>query len=246
MNLDGQTVLITGGASGIGLALARRFHARGNTVIICGRDREKLATAKSGLPGVVTLRADVSEAAGRVDLFRTVTRDFPTLSVLVNNAGIQNQPPPLLQTQDWPAHADEIAINLAAPIHLAMLALPFLAGKPGAAIINVTSGLAFVPMARMPVYCATKAALHSFTLSLRHQAKASGVSVIELAPPAVNTDLGGKGLHDFGEPVDAYADDAFAALAAGALEHGYKFSEVARTADAAGRDAIFARMNPDA
>ncbi len=243
MILTNQTVLITGGASGIGLALAKRFHARGNTVIICGRDTEKLNAAKSQMPGLITLRADVSTAAERVKLFSTITRDFPGLSVLVNNAGIQNQPPSLLQPQDWTAHANEIAINLEAPAHLSMLALPFLAGKPGAAIINVTSGLAFVPIARMPIYCATKAALHSFTQSLRHQAKPANVTVIELAPPAVNTDLGGKGLHDFGEPVDAYADDAFAALAAGKLEHGYKFSEAARLADRAGQDAIFARMN---
>jgi uncharacterized oxidoreductase len=247
MILTNQTVLITGGASGIGLALAKRFHARGNTVIVCGRDVEKLNAAKSQMRGLITLRADVSNAEERTKLFATVTRDFPALSVLVNNAGIQNQPPPLLEAQDWAAHATEIAINLEAPIHLCMLALPHLANKPGAAIINVTSGLAFVPIARMPVYCATKAALHSFTQSLRHQAqnlaKPANVTVIELAPPAVNTDLGGKGLHDFGEPVDAYADDAFLALAAGTLEHGYKFSEAARLADRPGRDAIFARMN---
>jgi uncharacterized oxidoreductase len=243
MLLTNQTILVTGGASGIGLALAKRFHARGNTVIICGRDVEKLNAAKSQMPGLITLRADVSKADERTKLFSTVTRDFPALSVLVNNAGIQNQPPSLLEPQDWPAYALELAINLEAPVHLCMLALPHLANKPGATIINVTSGLAYVPIARMPVYCATKAALHSFTQSLRHQAKPANVTVIELAPPAVNTDLGGKGLHDFGEPVDAYADDAFAALEAGTLEHGYKFSEAARLADRAGQDAIFARMN---
>ena len=243
MKLNGQTVLITGGTAGIGLALAKRFHARGNTVIVCGRDVEKLNAAKSQMRGLVTLRADVASADERVKLFATVTRDFAGLSVLVNNAGIQNQPPPMLEPQDWAAHANEIAINLEAPVHLSMLALPFLANKPDAAIINITSGLAFVPLARLPVYCATKAALHSFTQSLRHQAKATNVTVIELAPPAINTDLGGKGLHDFGEPVDAYADDAFAALEAGKLEHGYKTSEDRRTADHATRETVFTRMN---
>ncbi len=243
MKLTDQTVLITGGTAGIGLALAKRFHARGNTVVVCGRDVQKLNAAKAQMRGLVTLRADVSNAAERVKLFATVTRDFPALSVLVNNAGIQNQPPPLLQPQDWAAHANEIAINLEAPIHLAMLALPFLANKPGAAILNVTSGLAFVPIARMPVYCATKAALHSFTQSLRFQAQSANVTVIEVAPPAVNTDLGGKGLHDFGEPVEAYADDVFANLDAGKIEFGYKFSEAARLTDRAGQDAIFGRMN---
>jgi uncharacterized oxidoreductase len=244
MKFTNQTVLITGGASGIGLALAKRFIARGNTVIVCGRDQEKLDAAARDVPGLKTMRADVAEPADRARLAETIRRDFPALSVLVNNAGIQNQPPPLAEPQDWPALQTELTINLSAPIHLSMLLIPHLLTRPDAAIINVTSGLAYVPISRMPVYCATKAGLHSFTQSLRHQMKGTSVTVIELAPPAVNTDLGGKGLHDFGEPVDAYADAAFAALEAGKLEAGYKFSEVARTADRAGQDVIFARMNP--
>jgi len=243
VKLTDQTVLITGGASGIGLALARRFAARGNTVIVCGRDRAKLNAAKSLMRGLVTLRADVAVAAEREALVATVRRDFPQLSVLVNNAGIQNQPPPLSASQDWTSHAKEIAINLEAPVHLSMLLLPHLLARPDAAVVNVTSGLAFVPMARLPVYCATKAALHSFTQSLRQQTLGTSVTVVELAPPAINTDLGGKGLHDFGEPVEAYADDAFAALQSGRLEAGYKSSEAARLADRSARDAIFARLN---
>jgi uncharacterized oxidoreductase len=243
MKLTDQTVLITGGASGIGLALAKRFAARGNTVIICGRDRAKLADAKSTIPRLITLRADVSDATEREKLVDTVLKDFPGLSVLVNNAGIQNQPGPMLTPQNWAAHAREIEINFAAPVHLSMLLLAHLAKQSNGAIINVTSGLAFVPIARMPVYCATKAALHSFTDSLRYQAKDTPVRIIEVAPPAVNTDLGGKGLHDFGEPVETYADDVFVNLEAGKLEFGYKFSETARTADPATRHTIFARMN---
>jgi uncharacterized oxidoreductase len=244
MKLSGQTVLITGGASGIGLALAKRFAARGNTVIVCGRDQVKLDAAAAMVPGLKTLRADVADASERVRLAETVCLDFPALSVLVNNAGIQNQPPPMAAPQDWAAHQNELTINLSAPIHLSMLLLPHLLARPDAAVINVTSGLAFVPIARMPVYCTTKAGLHSFTQSLRHQTKGTSVTVVELAPPAVNTDLGGKGLHDFGEPVDAYADAAFAGLEAGTLEIGYKFSEAARRADRAEQDVIFARMNP--
>jgi uncharacterized oxidoreductase len=243
MKLTNQTVLITGGASGIGLALAKRFAARGNTVIVCGRDQAKLDAAARDIAGLKTIRADVADTADRVRLAETVRRDFPALSVLVNNAGIQNQPPPITEPQDWAAHQNELTINLSAPIHLSMLLAPHLATRSDAAIINVTSGLAYVPIARMPVYCATKAALHSFTQSLRHQMKGTSVTVIELAPPAVNTDLGGKGLHDFGEPVDAYAEDAFAALESGKIEAGYKFSEAARLADRAGQDIIFGRMN---
>ena len=243
MKLTGQTVLITGGASGIGLALAKRFAARGNAVIVCGRDQAKLDAARAAVPGLRTIRADVATATGRTGLVASVLRDYPALSVLVNNAGIQNQPAPMAEPQDWATHAKEMAINFEAPVHLSMLLLPHLLAKTDAAIINVTSGLAFVPMARMPIYCATKAAMHSFTQSLRFQTRDTSVTVAELVPPAVNTDLGGKGLHDFGEPLDAYADSAFEGLAAGKLEIGYKMSEGLRTADRAMQETMFTRMN---
>ena len=246
VKLTGQTILVTGGASGIGLALAKRFASRSNTVIVCGRDQAKLDAAERDVPGLKTLQADVATAAGRVNLVAAVLKNFPALSVLVNNAGIQNQPPPLAVAQDWQSHSTEIAINFAAPVHLSMLLLPHLMGKPDAAIINVTSGLAFVPIARMPVYCATKAAMHSFTESLRFQTRGTTVTVIELVPPAVNTDLGGKGLHDFGEPVDAYADNAFAGLEAGAQEIGYKMSDGLRMADRQGQQTWFTRINSTA
>jgi len=186
----------------------------------------------------------LTAAAGRIELANTVTRDFPALSVLVNNAGIQMQKAPWLGEQPWADYETEIVTNFTAPVHLTTLLLQQLRSRKDAAIVNVTSGLAFVPMARMPTYCATKAAMHSFTLSLRHQLRDSSVSVVELVPPAVNTDLGGKGLHDFGEPVDAYADNAMAGLAAGKLEIGYNLSEAMRTADRAGVEAISAKMNP--
>lgn len=243
MQMTGNTILITGGASGIGLALARRFAARGNTVIVCGRRADKLAEAASAVAGLKTVRCDVSCQSERVELARSVTRDYPGLNVLINNAGIQNRPSSLLDPQDFSSHRAEIATNLEAPMHLAMLLLPHLAKKPIATIVNVTSGLAFVPLASMPTYCATKAALHSFTESLRHQLAATSVKVVELAPPAVDTDLGGPGLHTFGEPLDAFANHAFAMLERGNAEFGYKFAEVARTASAEARAQIFARMN---
>ncbi|MDB4928299.1 MAG: short-chain dehydrogenase [Myxococcaceae bacterium] len=235
-----STVLITGGASGIGLALATRLHGAGATVVVCGRRRSQLEVAAGH--GLRTIEADVADEAGRVALAARVVAEFPQLNVLVNNAGIQQRPPKLTEPQDWSAHAAELAINLAAPMHLTMLLLPHLVTARHPFVVNVTSGLAFAPFASMPTYCATKAALHSFTLSLRHQL-AGKVGVIEIVPPAVNTDLGGKGLHDFGVPLDAWADDAFAHLQRGTPEFGYQSSEARRLASRAELDAAFAAMN---
>lgn len=128
-------------------------------------------------------------------------------------------------------------------MHLSMLFAPHLLGRASAAIINVSSGLAFSPIAFMPTYCATKAALHSFTLSLRYQLQDSPVRVVEIVPPAVNTDLGGQGLHDHGTPLDEFADHAMARLAQGDLEFGYGFSEQARLSSREGLDETFAALN---
>jgi uncharacterized oxidoreductase len=242
MRTSNNTILITGGASGIGLALARRFLNAGSTVIACGRREEKLREAKALDSRLDTLVADVSTSGGRVALVKNLLRAFPALNVLVNNAGIQRR----LRIEDqepWEITREELATNLDAPIHLTRLLLPHLLGRPDAAIINITSGLAFAPLARTPVYSATKAALHSFTLSLRHQLTGSPVSVIEIAPPAVDTDLGGPGLHTFGVNVDEFADATFARLGGDALEIGYGFGEEARTASRADLEALFVRIN---
>ena len=243
MNLTTNTILVTGGGSGIGLALAKRFAMRGNRVIICGRRAEALAEAKREMPPLDTLQGDVSTEVGRIALSNEARSRFPKLNVLVNNAGIQNRPAPLLQPQDWAAHKLELATNLDAPLHLTMLLLPHLAKAPYGAIVNVTSGLAFAPLAAMPTYCLTKAALHSFTLSLRHQLKDTKLDVVEIVPPAVNTDLGGPGLHTFGVNVDAFADSIFARLDKGENEIGYETSEVRRLASRQELDAYFAQMN---
>lgn len=137
----------------------------------------------------------------------------------------------------------EVAINLEAPMHLTMLFAPFLAKQREAAIINVTSGLAFVPIAVMPTYCATKAALHSFTMSTRRQLRETSVKVFEVAPPGVQTDLGGKGLHDWGVPLDEFADFAMSRLAEGVEEFGYQFSATGLEANRKERREIFERMN---
>ncbi|HEX8424678.1 SDR family oxidoreductase [Hymenobacter sp.] len=243
MNLAANTVLITGGASGIGFALAERFVKAGSTVIICGRRADKLQEAQRKLPGLITRVCDIAVAAERVALLAWVRTEVPTVNVLVNNAGIQNRIQLATDTESWESRSQEITINIEAPIHLAMLFVNQLREQPDPAIINVTSGLAFAPAAFVPIYSATKAALHSFTLSLRHQLKDTHIRVLEIVPPAVNTDLGGPGLHDFGVPVDAFADSVVERLAAGEMEVGYGSSEKSRLASRAELDAAFEQMN---
>ncbi|HEX8464217.1 MAG TPA: SDR family oxidoreductase [Abditibacterium sp.] len=242
MQLAHNTVLVTGGASGIGLALAQRFLGAGNEVIVCGRREEVLSEAKARFPALHTRVCDVGDAEQRESLFEWVARDFPALNVLVNNAGIQRRID-LSEPENWSQTRSELAINLEAPIHLSQLFLPHLRRQPRAAILNVSSGLAFAPIAAMPIYCASKAALHSFTLSLRQQLSSSSVEVIEIIPPAVNTDLGGPGLHTFGEPLDEFADDIFARLGGNELEIAYGTAAKASRASRDELDQAFAAMN---
>lgn len=244
MNLSHNTILLTGGASGIGLALAARFLQAGSTVIIVGRRADKLAEAQQQHPGLHTRVCDVADTAERLALVRWVTTEFPALNVLVNNAGIQNRIQLANDAEtDWDVRRQELIINIEAPIHLATLLVPHLRKQAGAAIINVSSGLSFAPAAFVPIYSATKAALHSFTLSLRQQLLPTGIAVLEIVPPAVDTDLGGPGLHTFGVPVDAFADSVLARLAAGEQEVGYGSSEVVRLASRAELDEQFRVMN---
>ncbi|HEX9957136.1 MAG TPA: SDR family NAD(P)-dependent oxidoreductase, partial [Fibrella sp.] len=194
-------------------------------------------------PQLHVRQCDVGQAADRVALLEWVRSDFPQVNVLINNAGIQRRMQLTNSVEDWSECQQEIAINLEAPIHLSTLFIPHLMQHPRSAIMNVTSGLAFVPGAFAPIYSATKAALHSFTMSLRHQLSGTSIEVIELVPPAVNTDLGGAGLHTFGVPVGDFADAMLAGIKAGELEIGYGTSETNRTASREQIDEIFTRMN---
>lgn len=243
MDLSGNTVLITGGATGIGRAIAERFSAAGSRVIVCGRRAERLSELAKSSPGIETVVADVALASERESLAERVQRDFPSLNVLVNNAGIQRRSRLLSETGSWPERQSEIAINFEAPVHLCSLFLPRLIQRSPSAIINVTSGLAFVPAVFAPVYAATKAALHSYTMSLRYELSQTPTQVIEIVPPAVNTDLGGVGLHTQGAPLDEFTDAVMTRVAAGELEVGYGFSDVSRRASREQLDATFARMN---
>lgn len=242
MDLGGHCVLVTGGGSGIGRALASRFLAAGSTVLVCGRSEAKLREAQEAHPGLVARVCDLADAEERRELARWVTIAYPRLDILINNAGVQRYPR-LDEHEPWADAAQEIAINLEAPMDLTRLLVPHLLGLPQAAIANVTSGLAFVPLVRAPIYSATKAALRSFTLSLRHQLAGTAVRVVEIIPPAVDTDLGGPGLHTFGVPVETFVDAVMEGIAADSLEIAYGFAEQARKASRSEFDALFDRMN---
>jgi uncharacterized oxidoreductase len=242
MDFKSNTVLITGGGSGIGFAIAERFIQAGSRVVICGRREEKLKEAQAKHPHIHFRVCDVAKPAERAALFDWVTKNHPKLNVLINNAGIQ-QRIQLSQQPSWKTLSKEFAINLEAPVHLSTLFIPHLLQRERPAIINITSGLAFAPLANVPVYCATKAALRSFTLSLRHQLTNTPIAVIEIIPPAVNTDLGGKGLHTFGVPLDEFADAVMAQLKTGTIEATYGFSTDMRQANPEQLDAVSKQMN---
>jgi uncharacterized oxidoreductase len=204
-----HTVLITGGSSGIGLALAAGLLQRGHRVIACGRDAGRLLAAKSRLSRLETIAADVSGAASRASLLTWLHQNAPELSMLVNNAGIQNRLD--LRSSDVFIQKveSEIAVNLTAPILLTIDVLPILQKSPNATVVNMTSGLAFCPVADGPVYCATKAALHSFTSSLRHQL-AGAARVVEMAPPVVTAEPRGDGRRPGPDGSRAITPEAFA------------------------------------
>jgi uncharacterized oxidoreductase len=194
----GNTILITGGATGIGFSLAEALVNAGNKVIICGRRESKLKEAKDKLPQIQTRVCDVSKNKDREFLYNWVKDNYKDLNILINNAGIQRMINLKRGTQDLFGSENEIETNFTAPIHLSAYFIPLLLKQNEAAIINVSSGLGFVPIAAMPVYCATKAGIHLFTVSLRHQLRDTPVKVFEIVPPAVDTELG-KGTTEEGE-----------------------------------------------
>jgi uncharacterized oxidoreductase len=242
MQLTNDTILITGGATGIGLELARVLAERGNEVIICGRRRERLDEAKRAYPALHVRVCDVADQRSREELLAFVEREFPRLNVLVNNAGVQHlvdfRNPDHLQRAE-----EEIAINLLAPIHLTSLFLPLLQRQPHAAIVNVSSGLGFAPLARMPVYCATKAALHSLTMSLRHQLRETNVRVFEIIPPIVTSELGSAHrppeMNRTAMPTDAAVAEMIDALERDELEYAVGEAKNLREK----REALFPFMN---
>jgi uncharacterized oxidoreductase len=190
MNLHGNTVFITGGGSGIGRGLAEAFHKLGNKVIIGGRRRDVLEQTIAANPGMHGIVLDTRDAESIKSAATDVVRDFPELNVVINNAGVQRVFNFAADAPEAEAFADEVDTNINGVLRVTTAFLPQLKSRPSATLINVSSGLAFIPLVRYPVYCATKAFVHSFTMSLRQQLKNTSVRVLELAPPWVATDLG--------------------------------------------------------
>lgn len=204
MKLTGNTILITGGGSGIGLGLAEAFHALGNQVIIAGRRKQRLDATTAKNPGMAAMTLDIEDPAKIRAFAGEVAAQYPTLNVLINNAGIMRIEKLKAQQDDLVDAESIIATNLLGPIRLTAALLPQLHKQPQSTIMNVSSGLAFVPMAPTPTYCATKAAIHSYTESLRYQLRGSTVEVLELIPPYVRTDLLGGANDPRAMPLDKF------------------------------------------
>jgi uncharacterized oxidoreductase len=248
MKISGNTILITGGGSGIGQALAAALHKAGNTVIITGRCEAALKETVAMHKGMAYEVLDVTSADAIAAFAKSASQKYPALNVLINNAGI-------MQAEDMTSDAftadiaeDTITTNVLGPIRMTVALLPHLKKQTHATIINVTSGLAFLPLAMTPTYSATKAAMHSYTQSLRHQLRKSNVEVLELAPPAVATDLmPGQRNSPHAMPLADYIAESMA-IFAGTPPNGEILVErvkFLRNAEASGNfDSVFNMLNP--
>ncbi len=218
MNLTGNTILITGGGSGIGLALAREFHLRGNQVIIAGRRKANLDAATAANPGMKSIVLDTADPASIGDAVPKLLAEFPTLNAVLNNAGIMR--PEFLKKGEVADAEAIVATNVLGPIRLTAALMPHFLKQPRATILNVSSGLGFVPLAFTPTYCATKAAIHSYTQSLRYQLRDTAIKVIEIIPPWVATELMGEVPDDpRAMPLDAFIAETMQILATDADEN---------------------------
>jgi len=247
MKMSDNTILITGGTSGIGLELARQLSALGNTVIVTGRDPFRLDAARV-IDGLHAFYADVGDPESLRILHRRVVREFPDLGILINSAGIMRT---IDLRQGGTSLEDltrEIQVDLNGTIWMNALFLPHLMRRQRAAILNVSSALAFLPLPTSPVYSAAKAAIHSYTRSLRMQLKDTGVSVFELAPPSTDTSLY-RGLHGAGAdsgtrpmPVEALATEAIEGMQGDRLEIRPGLSNVLKLMSRVAPDLVLRRM----
>lgn len=211
MRLTDNTILVTGGGSGIGRGLAVALHDAGNRVVIAGRRMDTLRAVADEHPGITHLQLDQSDRQSIQRFIGEIERQYPDLNVVVNNAGMM-----ALEDADAPdpdTAAAVVSTNLLGPIVLTSLLLPTLRAQRAAAIVNVTSALAFVPLALAPTYSATKAGLHSYTESLRFRLRDSGIQVIEIASPRVETEMQGPADDDYTMSVDDFIDEALSLLA---------------------------------
>ncbi len=248
MKISGNTILITGGATGIGLALAELFLRDGNRVVICGRRKENLLEAQRKFPQIQIKVCDVAEADERQALYDWITSYYPGMNILVNNAGIQRMVDFTKGTADLSNGEDEIRINFSAPVLLTAMFIPQLMKLEEAAIMNISSGLGFVPLTIVPVYCATKAAMHSFTWSLRHQLRKTSVKVFEVIPPTVDTNLDrgarGERKQEYrGIPASEVAKATLAGMAKDEFEITIGQSQGLRDGTRQEAELIFQRMN---
>lgn len=246
MQMTDNTILITGGASGIGRALAEAFHALGNKVIIAGRRQALLDEATAANPGMASRKLDVENVDDIKKFAEAIKRDYPALNAVIHSAGIMLTEN--LQTDSVTAAEHTVSINLLGPIRLNAALLPLLLMQHRASIMTVSSGLAFVPLALNPSYCATKAAIHSYTQSLRYQLKDTAVQVLELTPPYVQTSL--TGVRQANDPYAMPLED-FIEEVMGILKNSPDANEILvervmpqRTADSKGiYDAFYKNMN---
>lgn len=198
MKMNGNTILITGGGSGIGRALAEAFHALGNSVIITGRRKSALDTVTAANPGMQAMVLDITDAEAIKGFAAEITKTHPALNIVIHNAGIMvaetiGGAPDYLDTAEA-----TIATNLLGPIRLTAALLPHLKAQADASVVNVSSGLAFIPFVLTPTYSATKAGIHSYSMAIREQVKGTSVKVVEIAPPYVQTELMGE--HQASDP----------------------------------------------
>jgi uncharacterized oxidoreductase len=248
MEISGNTVFITGGATGIGYAMAEAFLGAKNEVIICGRREERLLEAQKKHPEFHIKVCNIAEEVDRRTLVEWITANFSKLNILVNNAGIQRDIDFTKGISEFLDGESEIKINLEAPIVLSGLFIPQLTGKKESAIINVSSGLGFVPAARMPVYSATKAGLHAFSMALRPQLLKLGIKVFEVVPPAVDTELNPEGRAKRGNfranlTSKEFVDSVMKGLKDDIFEIGYGMTEGLIKASRAELDKSFQQMN---
>jgi uncharacterized oxidoreductase len=249
MQTTGNTILITGGGSGIGRGLAEAFHLAGNQVIISGRRQSALDAVTAANPGMASFTVDMADKAGIAEFAGLVLAAYPGLNAVINNAGIMVDED-IVGAPDYLEIAEEtVATNLLGPIRLTAALLPHLLQQPSAAVLTVSSGLAFVPKASTPTYSATKAAIHSYSMSLRYMLRHTSVEVIELAPPYVQTTLQGErqASDPNAMPLAAYIAETMALLASGGQDGEILVERVKRQRFAAENgavQAVFDFINP--
>jgi len=246
MNLTGNTILITGGGTGIGRALAEQLHKLGNQIVIAGRRKKALDETTAANPGIRSLTLDVENPDAIRAFAAQAVAEFPALNVLINNAGIMRPENLLAQPFGLADSEAMITTNLCGPIRLTAALMPHLMKQPHATIVNVSSGLAFLPLALTPTYCATKAAIHSYTESLRYQLRATKIEVLELIPPYVATNLMDGADDPRAMPLDKYIAEVMQILKTQptAPEICVENVKPLRHAAKSGRyDAVFAGLN---